>query len=217
MPGNLITRILSLPFTLLSLILTRILRFRGVPYLRLAWPGSSSSSSSSYLDDDPDRGVIVDPVAASRAFVRGLAIHTRSDAGAGHYQRSGDLYGASSSSTASPAAASGSGSSSGSDRGKDGIWFTEGGYNAALRRAKEDNLVLCVVLTCREHDDHATFLRWVDLGSKQPARVQDLGSNGRSRSSADGCATFAETLSAQMVSGPLCRSTGTPSCSGAAM
>lgn len=158
-PGNLVTRILSLPFTLLSLILTRILRFRGVPYLRLAWPGSSPSS---YLDDDPDtgRGVIVDPVAASRAFVRGLAIHARSDTGAGHYQHMGDAYGASSSSSASSsAAASGSGSSSGSDRAKDALWFTEGGYNAALRRAKEDNLVLCVVLTCREHDDHATFLR----------------------------------------------------------
>jgi hypothetical protein len=39
------------------------------------------------------------------------------------------------------------------------LWYTQGGYNAALRRAKEECQVLCVVLTSKEHDDNSAFMR----------------------------------------------------------
>ena len=122
---NLIARLLTLPFTLLSLIFTRILRFRGVPYLRLAWPGSGNGSSSNGNGNGShDSDVIIDPAAASKYFVRML--RNQAD---------------------EPSAVD------------ESSWFTQGGYNAALRKAKEDNLILCVVLTCRDHEDNAAFMR----------------------------------------------------------
>lgn len=124
---NLLTRLLTLPFTLLSLIFTRILRFRGVPYLRLAWPASGSGSSSNGNGGSiGDTDVIIDPAAASKYFVRMLRNHASEP-----------------------------------DAIDEASWFTQGGYNAALRKAKEDSTILCVVLTCRDHDDNASFLRYV--------------------------------------------------------
>lgn len=121
---NLITRLLTLPFTLLSLIFTRILRFRGVPYLRLAWPGGSNGTANGNGNGTGDTDVIVDPTAASRYFVRVLRNHANEP-----------------------------------NTVDESSWFTQGGYNAALRKAKEDNLILCVVLTCKDHEDNETFLR----------------------------------------------------------
>lgn len=120
---NLLARLLTLPFTLLSLIFTRVLRIRGVPYLRLSWPGSNSNGNGA-ANGDGDADVIVDPTAASKYFVRMLRSHA-----------------------SEPSAID------------ESSWFTQGGYNSALRKAKEDNLILCVVLTCKDHDDNAAFLR----------------------------------------------------------
>lgn len=136
--ANILTRLLTLPLTLISLIFTRILRFRGVPYLRLSWPSSSSSSGTNPSSsangssgnangaNGDDEQHFIDPTEASEHFVRYLKANDETADG------------------------------SAVDRD---LWFTRGGYNAALTRAKEDNKILLVVLISKEHDDNAAFLR----------------------------------------------------------
>lgn len=124
----LLTRIVTLPFTLVGLVLARVLGVRRLPSsLRLSsgWPDSSDRAACT---PDSNGGVIVDPVLASQWFLRFLKTCDPDPDG----------------------------------QGIDGeLWFTKGGYNAALRHAKEDCQVLCVVLTSKEHDDNAAFMRCV--------------------------------------------------------
>lgn len=47
----------------------------------------------------------------------------------------------------------------GVDVESEGIWETRGGYNAALRRAKDDNMILMVVLISKEHEDNSRFIQ----------------------------------------------------------
>ncbi|KAK9893639.1 hypothetical protein P389DRAFT_198888 [Cystobasidium minutum MCA 4210] len=121
----LITRVISLPFTLVGLILSRILGVR-----RLRWNGSDGSnpgySSLLNTDSNGDNGsIIVDPTAAAQWFLRYIKTCDPDPDG----------------------------------QGVDGsLWFTKGGYNAALRKAKEECQVLCVVLTSKEHDDNPAFM-----------------------------------------------------------
>lgn len=135
----LITRIVSLPFTLVGLVLSRLLGIRRLPSsLRLsaAWSGSAGDSDSPSAAFASDYGssssAIIDPVVAAQWFLRYIKTCDPDPDG----------------------------------QGVDGaLWYSKGGYNAALRRAKEDCEVLCVVLTSKEHDDNAAFLRWVSLFS----------------------------------------------------
>lgn len=127
----LIARILSLPFSLVGLVLARILGVRRLPSsLRLSggWSsdGDSSSGASAAGGSDSD-AAIIDPVVAAQWFLRYIKTCDPDPDGQGI---------------------------------DSSLWFTKGGYNAALRRAKEECQVLCVVLTSREHDDNAAFLRW---------------------------------------------------------
>lgn len=125
--SNLLIRILTLPFTVLSLVLSRI--FRGFP-ARLAWAshggGSGSSSSHSGMHGEVDDKMIVDPTESSKFFLKLLRTY-----------REGD----------------------GVDVESEGIWETRGGYNAALRRAKDDNMILMVVLISKEHEDNSRFIQ----------------------------------------------------------
>lgn len=129
---GLLTRIITLPFTLAGLILARILGVR-----RLRWNGNGSNDSGSgysslLISDNDTDSVIVDPAAAAQWFLRYIKTCDPDPDG----------------------------------QGVDGsLWYTKGGYSAALRRAKDECEVLCVVLTSKEHDDNAAFMRWVALGS----------------------------------------------------
>lgn len=125
----LLTRIISLPFALVGLVLSRVLGVRRLPAsLRLsaAWTDSDGAGSSASIADSD--GVIVDPVSAAQWFLRYIKTCDPDPDGQGI---------------------------------DSSLWFTKGGYNAALRLAKEECQVLCVVLTSKEHDDNAAFMRCV--------------------------------------------------------
>ena len=122
--ASLLTRLLTLPFTLVSMVFHRI--FRGLPYLRL-----STSSGSSITDGDDDGVHITDPRAASEYFVRMLKTHA-------HSTETGESVDAIIDSH---------------------LWYTAGGYEAALRHAKENHKILMVVLVSKEHDDNAAFMQ----------------------------------------------------------
>ena len=127
--ANPLARLLSLPLTLVSYIVVRILRllqrtgrFTSIGYHH---PGSEDTGSSDNDDDQQEH--IVDPTVASKQFVKQLG------------RRQHDA-----SSTESLDQA---------------MWCTQGGYNGALKRAKEDHKILLVVLLSRQHQDARAFLK----------------------------------------------------------
>lgn len=130
--ANPLTRLLSLPLTLVSYIVVRILRLlqRTGRFTTIGYhhPGSENAGRTNSDDEDDDEH-IVDPTAASRQFVKQL----------GRRQQHHDAL---STESLDPA-----------------MWCTQGGYNGALKRAKEEHKILLVVLLSRQHQDARAFLK----------------------------------------------------------
>ncbi|KAK4701641.1 FAS-associated factor 2, partial [Phenoliferia sp. Uapishka_3] len=164
-PGFWLRQLLAIPLHILSWPLGIFYGSAGfvlgfVARLLHIRPGVASFRPRNPFIRDPNsasaRRRLLDPTAAAERWVRALEEVVGS--------RAAERSSSSATSTASGGTgigeASGSGLRSRNAAGRTNLPdFIVGGYEDALRRAKEELKVLMVVLTCEEHDDDAPFKR----------------------------------------------------------